>query len=142
MEKEGRGLAQRQEGNAPETEGAKPGEGEGLKGEQDEITEEVQDLLSKIEQAGLSLRDLNENATADLYGAAREARENGAESSGKRASNALLYEKFPRAKKEEDKVARELERAADKLGEVKRKLANQGNLALRELIEDLKENRE
>ena len=138
LEKEGRGLAQKEKENAASTEGAKPGEGENLKKKQDEINEQAKDLLSKIEQAGLSLRDLNENATADLFGAAREAREGGVESSGKRASNALLYEAFPRAKKEEDKVARELEKTAEKLGDVKRKLANQGNLALRELIEDLK----
>jgi len=142
LEKDGRGLAERETENAAKTGAAQPGEGEGLKKKQDKINEEAKDLLSKIEQAGLSLRDLNENATLDLYGAAREAREGGIESSGKRASNALLYEAFPRAKKEEDKVAGELEKTADKLGDVKRKLANQGNLALRELIEDLKKNRE
>ncbi|MFP6854307.1 MAG: DUF4175 family protein, partial [Opitutales bacterium] len=142
LEKEGRGLAGKQQGNAAETEGAKPGQGEGLKAQQDEINEKVKDLLAKIERAGLSLRDLNENATAELYLAAREAREKGAESSGKRASNALQYEKFSRAKTEEDKVAREIERTADKLEEVKRNLANQGNLALRDLIDKLKRSKE
>lgn len=141
LENKGRQLAKSQEGNAADTEGAQPGQGEGLKGQQDKINEEVKNLLSEIEGAGLSLRELNENAIQDLYGAASEAREGGIESSGKRASNALLYEAFPRAKQEEDKVARELNETADKLGEVKRKLANQGNHALRELIEDLKESR-
>ena len=142
LEKEGRELGQRQGENASKTEGAQPGEGEGLKKEQDEINDGVKDLLSKMEQAGQALRDLNENATQDLFGAAREAREGGIESSGKRASNALLYEAFPKAKKEEDKVARELENASDKLSDVKRKLANQGNVALRELIENLKDSQE
>ena len=142
LEKEGRGLAQEQRDNAAKTEGAQPGEGKELKGEQEKINSATKDLLSKMEKAGRALRDLNENATEDLYGAAREAREDGIESSGKRASNALLYEAFPRAKKEEDKVARELDEAADKIGDVKRKLANQGNLALQELIEGLKKERE
>ena len=138
LEKEGQGLAQQQQENSAKTEGAQPGEGKELQREQDRLNQATKDLLSKMEKAGLALRELNENATEDLFGAADEAREDGIESSGKRASNALLYEAFPRAKKEEDKVARELGEAADKIGDVKRKLANQGNLALKELIEGLK----
>ena len=68
-----------------------------------------------------------------------EARGNGIEKSGKRASNALLYEAFPQAKREEDKVAGELEDVAEDLADVKRKLQNQGNAALAELAKKLRE---
>ena len=139
LEKEGKGLAERQRENAKQTEGAGAGKGEPLKKEQDGINQEAKDLLSKIEQAGMALRDLNENATEDLFRSAREARGNGIEKSGKRASNALLYEAFPQAKREEDKVARELEDISEDLADVKRKLQNQGNSALRELAEKLRE---
>ncbi|MFP6887713.1 MAG: DUF4175 family protein, partial [Opitutales bacterium] len=139
LENEGKGLAERQRENAEKTEGAGAGKGEPLKKEQDGINQGAKDLLSKIEQAGMALRDLNENATEDLFRSAREARGNGIEKSGKRASNALLYEAFPQAKREEDKVARELEDVSEDLADVKRKLQNQGNSALRELAEKLRE---
>tara|TARA_B100000579_G_scaffold398965_1_gene379577 strand:- start:335 stop:931 length:597 start_codon:yes stop_codon:yes gene_type:complete len=87
----------------------------------------------------MALRDLNENATEDLFRSAREARGKGIEKSGKRASNALLYEAFPQAKREEDKVAGELEDVAEDLADVKRKLQNQGNAALGELAKKLRE---
>ena len=139
LEKEGQELAERQRENAKQTEGAGSGQGEPLKKEQDGINEEAKDLLSKIERAGMALRGLNENATEDLFRSAREARESGIEKSGKRASNALLYEAFPQAKREEDKVAEELEGVSEDLADVKRKLQNQGNSALRELAEKLRE---
>ena len=132
-------MAERQRENAKQTEGAGSGQGEPLKKEQDGINEEAKDLLSKIERAGMALRGLNENATEDLFRSAREARESGIEKSGKRASNALLYEAFPQAKREEDKVAEELEGVSEDLADVKRKLQNQGNSALRELAEKLRE---
>ncbi|MDA0724272.1 MAG: hypothetical protein O3A82_07915 [Verrucomicrobia bacterium] len=139
LESQGKGLAKRQRENAEKTEGAGAGSGEPLKGEQDGINEEAKDLLSKIEQAGMALRDLSENATEDLFRSAREARGKGIEKSGKRASNALLYEAFPQAKREEDKVAGELEDVAEDLADVKRKLQNQGNAALAELAKKLRE---
>jgi hypothetical protein len=57
----------------------------------------------------------NENATEDLLKEARESREGGIERSGKRAENSLLYEAFPQAKKEEDKVAENLEQLQEGL---------------------------
>ncbi len=139
LEGEGRGLAGRQRQNAEKTDKAQDGDGEKLKKEQDDLNQAAQDFLNKLEQAGMALRDLNENATEDLFRSAREARENGIGKSGKRASNALLYEAFPQAKREEDKVAGELEDASEDLADVKRKLQNQGNAALRELAEKLRE---
>ena len=50
----------------------------------------------------------NENATEDLLKEARESREEESKI-GQAGRNSLLYEAFPQAKKEEDKVAENLE---------------------------------
>ena len=73
------------------------------------------ELLEKIDQAARALGDFNENATEDLLKGARDSREDGLERSGKRASNSLLYEAFPQAKREEDKVAGNLEKLEEEL---------------------------
>ena len=72
----------------------------------------------------------------------QENPERGIERSGKRAENSLLYEAFPQAKKEEDKVAENLEKLEEGLEQVENKLRNLGNGALQELAERLQKNLE
>jgi chromosome segregation ATPase len=54
------GLASKQRELAEDTGKAKPGEGEPLKEEQDELNEQAKDLLEKIDQAARSLGNFNE----------------------------------------------------------------------------------
>ena len=131
------GLAQRQGDLAEETERASPGQGESLKNLQDELNEELKDFLEQMDQTARSLGNFNENAMEDLLESARESREGGLESSGKRASNSLLYEAFPQAKREEEKVERNLEDLQEDMEGVADKLRNLGNQALQELVENL-----
>jgi hypothetical protein len=142
LSEQAKGLASRQRGLGEETEKAQPGQGESLKGEQGELNEEAKELLEKIDQAARAMGDFNENATEDLLKGARDSREDGIERSGKRAENSLLYEAFPQAKREEDKVAENLEDLQQDLQGVADKLRNLGNSALRELVEQLQEAKE
>jgi len=139
LSEQAKGLASRQRGLAEKTEKAQPGQGESLKGEQGELNEEAKELLEKIDQAARAMGNFNENATEDLLKGARDSREDGIERSGKRAENSLLYEAFPQAKREEDKVAENLEDLQQDLQGVADKLRNLGNSALRELVEKLQE---
>ena len=82
--------------------------------------------------------DFNENATEDLMKGARDSREDGLERSDENL-NSLLYEAFPQAKREEDKVAGNLEKLEEELKGVADKLRNLGNSALRDLVEKLRE---
>ena len=140
--KQAGGLAQGQRQLSESTEKANPGDGEQLKNSQEEINDLVDELLENIDRAGRSMGSFNENATEDLLRAARESRENGIERSGKRAANSLLYEAFPQAKKEEDKVAENLDQLEEALDEVENKLRNLGNSALRELAQRIQRDME
>ena len=131
------GLGQRQGDLAKETGGAQPGQGESLKNSQDELNEDLEDFLEQIDQTARSLGRFNENAMEDLLEGARESREGGIESSGKRASNSLLYEAFPQAKREEEKVEDNLKDLQQDMEGVADKLRNLGNQALQELVENL-----
>ena len=142
LSSEAGGLASQQRDLAQDTEKAKPGQGELLKDQQDELNEQAQELLEKIDQAARALGNFNENATEDLLKGARDSREGGIERSGKRASNSLLYEAFPQAKREEDKVAGNLEELQEDLKGVADKLQNLGNSALRDLVEKLRESQQ
>ena len=108
----------------------------------EELNDLVDELLENIDRAGRSMGSFNENATEDLLRAARESREDGIERSGKRAANSLLYEAFPQAKKEEDKVAENLDQLEEALEEVENKLRNLGNSALRELAQRIQRDME
>ena len=130
-------LAGQQKDLAEDTSNAKDGEGENLKDRQEGLNESVDDLLEQIDRTARSMGDFNENATEDLLSSARNSRNEGIERSGKRAANSLLYEAFPQAKKEEDKVAENLEDLSDELQGVADKLRNIGNSALRELVQEL-----
>ena len=137
LRKNAESLAGEQRKLGKETESAQNGQGESLKDRQEGLNDRAKDLLEKIDQAARSMGGFNENATEDLLRGAREARGDGLERSGKRAANSLLYEAFPQAKKEEDKVAENLENLEDDLQSVADKLRNLGNEALRELVQEL-----
>ena len=136
------GLAGGQRLLGESTDQAKPGDGENLKERQEQLNDLIEDLLEDIDQTARSMGGFNENATEDLLKEARESREGGIERSGKQAENSLLYEAFPQAKKEEDKVAENLEQLQEGLEGVENKLRNLGNGALQELAERLQRNLE
>ena len=130
-------LAARQEELSDQTSQASPGQGEELKNIQDELNDETNDLLDQLDQTARSLGKFNENAMEDLLKSARNSREGGIERSGKRASNSLLYEAFPKAQVEENKVKGNLENLSEETAGVAAKLKNLGNQALMELAEKL-----
>ena len=136
------GLAKGQRQLGESTGKALPGDGEKLKDTQEQLNEEIEKLLENIDQTARAMGGFNENATEDLLKEARESREGGIERSGKRAENSLLYEAFPQAKKEEEKVAENLEELEKGLEQVENKLRNLGNSALQELAERLQRNLE
>ena len=136
------GLAKGQRQLGESTDKAQPGDGEKLKETQEQLNEMIEELLEDIDQTARAMGGFNENATEDLLKEARESREGGIERSGKRAENSLLYEAFPQAKKEEDKVAENLEELEKGLEQVENKLRNLGNSALQELAERLQRNLE
>jgi len=76
------GLAGKQRQWGEETENAKEGQGEDLKGEQEELNELAQELLDKIDQTARSMGNFNENATEDLLRGVRDSREGGNERAG------------------------------------------------------------
>ena len=136
------GLARGQRQLGESTDQAQPGDGERLKETQEQLNQMIEELLEDIDQTARAMGGFNENATEDLLKEARESREGGIERSGKRAENSLLYEAFPQAKKEEDKVAENLEELEEGLEQVENKLRNLGNGALQELAERLQRNLE
>ena len=136
------GLAKGQRQLGESTDKALPGDGEKLKETQEQLNEEIEKLLENIDQTARAMGGFNENATEDLLKEARESREGGIERSGKRAENSLLYEAFPQAKNEEEKVAENLEELEKGLEQVENKLRNLGNSALQELAERLQRNLE
>ena len=107
------GSASGQRDLAEDTEKAKPGQGESLKDEQDELNERAKELLEKIDQ-GCALGDFNENATEDLLKGARDFVRTVLERLRARGLQLLLYEAFPQAA-EEDKVVRNLEKLEEEL---------------------------
>ena len=136
------GLARGQRQLGESTDQAQPGDGEKLKETQEQLNQMIEELLEDIDQTARAMGGFNENATEDLLKEARESREGGIERSGKRAENSLLYEAFPQAKKEEDKVAENLEELENGLEQVENKLRNLGNGALQELAKRLQKNLE
>ena len=136
------GLARGQRQLGGSTDQAQPGDGEKLKETQEQLNQMIEELLEDIDQTARAMGGFNENATEDLLKEARESREGGIERSGKRAENSLLYEAFPQAKKEEDKVAENLEELENGLEQVENKLRNLGNGALQELAKRLQKNLE
>ena len=111
---------------------AKPGQGEPLKDEQDELNERAKELLEKIDQAARALGDFNENATEDLLKGARDSREDGL-SAPAREPQLPSVRSFPQAKRG-DKVAGNLEKLEE---ELKGWPTSSGiwKLALRDLVE-------
>ena len=120
-----------------ETENAKGGEGERLRDEQESLNGGVEDLLEKIDRTARSLGKYQEQATEDLLKAARDARSNGLENAGKRASNSLLYDAFPQAGKEQDRVEEGLDDLQGGLQEVEDRLRYGESSELGELAEQL-----
>ena len=119
------------------SEEANPGQGETLKDLQDQLNSNTKNLLEDLDQMARSMGRFSDNAMEDLLKGARRAREDGIEASGKRASNALLYERYEQAGKEQSKLAENLESLDGDIGEVADKLRNTGNQALKELVEKL-----
>ena len=120
-----------------ETENAGGGQGEKLRENQESINQGVEDLLQEIDRTARSLGKFQDQATEDLLKAAREARSNGVGKAGKRASNALLYDAFSKAQKEQGLVEDELGGLHGGLQKVEDQLRYGESAELGELAEKL-----
>jgi len=118
------------------------GQGEKLRQEQDSLNGGMEQLLDKIDQTARSLGKHNEEAMEQLLKSLREARENGMERSGKQASNALLYDAFPQASSQQEKIEKGLGELGDKLQGVEDKLLHGNSAELAELAEHLQSMRQ
>jgi len=134
-------LAKEQKGLQQATEAASKGEGGPLKGEQQRINNDANQMLSAMSQVARALESVSPRANEALFQAASEARKGGIEKSGKRAENALNYEIFKKAMREQEKIARELDKTSESLDDIQRKLANESNELLQQLLKDLAQSR-
>ena len=134
-------LAKEQKGLQQSTESASKGEGGPLKNEQQRINNDANQLLSAMSQVARALESVSPRANEALFQAASEARKGGIEKAGKRAENALNYEIFKKAMREQEKISRELDKTSDSLEDIQRKLANESNELLQQLLKDLAQSR-
>jgi len=125
-----------------ETENAGGGQGDKLRDQQDSLNDGIEDLLKNIDRTARSLGKFQDRATEDLLRAAREAKANGLEKAGKRASNSLLYNAFPQAQKEQSKVEEGLDGLKGGLQEVEDRLRYGESSELGELAEQLQKMRQ
>ena len=141
LAQQSKGLADQQKELQKSTEAGSKGDGEPLKGNQQGINREANNLLSAMSQIARALESVSPRANEALFQAAADARKGGIEKSGKRAENALNYEIFKKAAAEQEKIARELSKTSENLGDIQRKLANESNEMLRKLMEELAQSR-
>ncbi len=125
-----------------ETENAKGGQGERLRDQQESLNQGIEELLEEIDRTARSLGKFQELATEDLLSAARDASGSGLEKAGKRASNSLLYDAFPKAQEEQGKVEKGLEDLQSGLQKVEDRLRYGDSQQLGELAEQLKKMRQ
>ena len=137
LENQGRNLAEQQKSLQQSTEGASSGDGDKLRQAQEGINQGAEDLLATMAQVARALENVSPRATDALFESASEARKGGLEKSGKRAENALNYEIFPKATKEQEKVGRELDKTSESLADIKRKLSNEGNELLQQMLQNI-----
>ena len=134
-------LSQQQGELSQSTEAGQKGDGGKLKNGQQHINRSTEDLLSQMTQVARALEKVSPKANEALFQAAGQARKGGIEKSGKRAENALNYEIFKKAIKEQEKIQRELDKTTDALDDIGRKLANEGNEILQKMLQELAQQR-
>ncbi|MDG1173201.1 MAG: hypothetical protein P8M67_02775, partial [Opitutales bacterium] len=119
------------------TDNAQGGQGERLREEQDSLNGGLEKLLDEIDRTARSLGKHKEEAMEDLLKSMRDAQENGMNRAGKQASNALLYDAFPQASKQQQKMENGLEQLGNDLQGVEDKLLHGDSAELSELAEHL-----
>lgn len=130
-------LGQQQGNLRGETENAQGGQGEPLRDEQQSLNGGVEDLMQKIDRTARTLGRHREEALENLLRAMREARASEMERAGKQASNALLYEAFPQASKQQEQLEQGLSELGSQLQGVEDKLRHGDSAELAELAEHL-----
>jgi hypothetical protein len=122
LEKTARSLAAREAAAAAESReqqanGGESGSTKALRDEQKAISEDLNALLSEFDKAGVELEDHYSELSQELFELAQKTREARIDKPMTRATNALLYERF-------DRAAKEQERAADQLGALARDMTD------------------
>ena len=134
LESQARSAAEAQEGLSQDTAKANPGEGMSLKQRQDELNRTLSGLLGAMDQTGRDLDALEGDTGDELVKLGRQMRQEGIEGSGKRAGNALLYEAYARALREQNQVANGLDDMAEQLRALNGMLATESPQALQRAI--------
>ena len=130
-------LSQAQSDLKNQTENAGSGQGGELRGEQENLNQQIKDLLEEIDQTARELGKLDERATEGMLEALRQAEEQDLEKSGRRASNSLLYDAFSSAMSEQGKVEEGLENLGNEMQKIEDRLRYGENSGLGELAEHL-----
>jgi len=123
LEKSARSLAAREAAAAAESReqqasGGSSDSSEALRNEQMDIAEDLNALLSEFDEAAVELEDHYLELSQELLELAQQTRESPVDRQMKRAVNALLYERFDRAAKEQESAANELGALARDMGEI------------------------
>jgi hypothetical protein len=130
-------LGQQQGNLRQKTDHAQGGQGEPLRDEQQSINGGVENLMQKIDRTARTLGKHREEALENLLKAMREARASEMERAGKQASNALLYDAFPQASKQQEQLEEGLSELGSQLQKVEDKLRHGDSAELAELAEHL-----
>lgn len=146
LEKAARSLAGREATAAAESReqqaiGGNSESAEELREEQMAISEDLKELLSEFDKAAVELEDHYSELSQELLELAQKTRESSVDSQMKRAVNALLYERFDRAAKEQESAANELGAMARDMGEISGKVPSMTQEQMNNLMERIEDAR-
>lgn len=146
LEKTARSLAGREataaaESREQQASGGNSGSAEDQRDEQMDISEDLKALLSEIDNAAVELEDHYSELSQELLELAQETRESRVDSQMKRAVNALLYERFDRAAKEQESAANELGALARDMGDISGKVPSMTQEQINNLMKRIEDAR-
>ena len=150
LEKAARSLATREaaaaaaaaaESREQQANGGESGSAEALRDEQKAISEDLNALLSEFDKTGVELEDHYSELSQELFELAQKTREARIDKPMTRATNALLYERFDRAAKEQERAADQLGALARDMGDISGKVPSMTQEQLNNLMERIEDAR-
>ena len=146
LEKSAQSLASREataaaESREQQASGGDSESAEALRDEQIAISEDLKALLSEFDKAAVDLEDHYSELSQELLELAQKTRESRVDSQMKRAVNALLYERFDRAAKEQESAANELGALARDMGDISGKVPSMTQEQINNLMERIEDAR-
>ncbi|MDG2256553.1 MAG: hypothetical protein P8L49_16545 [Opitutaceae bacterium] len=147
LEKSARSLAAREataaaESREQQASGGSSESAEALRDEQMAISEDLKTLLSEFDKAAVELEDHYSELSQELLELAQKVRESSVDRQMKRAVNALLYERFDRAAKEQESAADELGALARDMGDISGKVPSMTHEQMNNLMKRIEDARQ